>query len=69
MISFKLSLTTLLIFTISIFIESDCDNWMEMDQVMTTNVTLIFSVGWNVSCDNVGAVTQTVTLFDYSFFK
>ena len=66
--SFKLSLTTLLISTISISVELDSDKWMEMDWVMTTNLTLTLSGGWNVSC-NVGAVTQTVTLFDYSFFK
>ena len=40
---------------------------MEMDQVVTTNLTLTLLVGWNVSCDNDGSVTQTVTLFDYSF--
>ena len=40
---------------------------MEMDQFMTTDLTLTLPVGWNVSCDNDGSVTQTVTLFDYSF--
>ena len=39
-----------------------------MGQFMTTNLTLTLSVGWNVSCNNVDAVSQTVTLFDYSFF-
>ena len=38
-----------------------------MDRVMTTNLTLTLSVRWNVCCDNDRSVTQTVTLFDYSF--
>ena len=53
MICFKLS------------VKSDCGKWMEMGQVMATNLTLTLSLGWNMSCNNV--VTQTVTSFDYSF--
>ena len=40
---------------------------MEMDQDMGTNLKITLSVGWTVSCNNVGAAIQTVTLFDYSF--
>ena len=67
MISFKLPLTALLISSISISAESDCDKWMEMGQIVTVNLILTLSVGCNVSCNNVGSVSQTITLFDYSF--
>ena len=38
-----------------------------MDQDMATNLTLTLSVGWKVSCNNAGAVIQTVTSSDYCF--
>lgn len=38
-----------------------------MDQDMATNLTLTLSAGCKVSCNNVGAVIQTATLFGYSF--
>ena len=46
---------------IYISVESGCNKWIEMDQVITTNLTLTLSVGWNVSCNNDGSVTQTAT--------
>ena len=67
MISFKPSLTALLISAIFISVESDCEKGLETDQVMTMNLILTLSVGWNLDCNSVGNVTQTVTLFDYSF--
>ena len=38
-----------------------------MDQNMATTLTLTLSVGWKVSCNNVGAVMQTVISSDYCF--
>ena len=38
--------------------------WMEIDQVMTTNLTLTLSIRWNVSRENDGTAIQVLTLLN-----